>query len=114
MRATLQAKENHASKHIDEMEEYLGLLRAKRTMIQLQVSEAEEQVGMVLEALNSNGIAEVSLSDDEYPSASFPPRFSDHICPEDLGSDVESNAGTSTSYNSDYESHETLTPAVQT
>jgi hypothetical protein len=48
VRATaLQAKEDYASKHIDEMEEYLGLLRAKRTMIQLQVSEADEMAQKV-------------------------------------------------------------------
>jgi hypothetical protein len=68
------------SKYIDEMEEYLGLLQAKRAMIQHQVTEADEQLGMVREALDSDGIAEVSLIDNESSSTSSPPRSSDYMC----------------------------------
>ena len=83
MHATLLAEEDCASKHIDEMEEYLGLLRTKRAMIQVRVSEADEQLGMVREALDTDGIGEVPLSDDKYfSSAPSPPRTSDYICPE--------------------------------
>ena len=65
MRATLLAEEDSASKQIDEMEEYLGLLREKRALIQVRVSEADEQLGMVRDALDSDGIAEISQSDDD-------------------------------------------------
>jgi hypothetical protein len=107
VQATIQTKEDYTSKHIDEVEEYLGLLQAKRATIQHQVTEAEEQLSMVWEALDSDGIAEVSLSDNESSSASSPPQSSDYMCPEGLGSDVESNTETSTSYNSEYGFHET-------
>jgi len=65
VRATLLAEEDSASKQIDEMEEYLGLLREKRALIQVRVSEADEQLGMVRDALDSDGIAEISQSDDD-------------------------------------------------
>lgn len=88
------AQEDSASKEIDEMEEYLGLLRAKRDIIHIQVSEAEEQVGLVREALDSDGIAEVCLSDDEAPSSpSSLPHSSDYLCPEAWDSDSEQNTG---------------------
>ena len=51
--------------HINEIEEYLGILWANKCSLEIQVAEAEEQIGMVREVLNSNGILEVSLSDDE-------------------------------------------------
>ena len=91
VRATLLAEEDMASKKIDEMEVYLGLLRAKKTMIQIQVSEADEQLGMVKEALDSDGIAEVSQSDDEGDSvASSPPHSSDFVS-LDLDSESKSD-----------------------
>jgi hypothetical protein len=99
VRATLLAEEDCASKHIDEMEEYLGLLRTKRAMIQVRVSEANEQLGMVREALDTDGIGEVPLSDDEsFSSASPPPRTSDYMCPEVTDeSDDEPSAPSSSS-----------------
>jgi hypothetical protein len=51
--------------HINEMEEYLGILREKKAMIQLTLSAADDQIGTVGEALDSNGIPETSLSDDD-------------------------------------------------
>lgn len=84
------AQEDTASKEINEMEEYLGLLRAKRDIIHIRVSEADEQVGLVKEALDSDGIAEACLSDDEAPSSpSSPPHSSDYLCPEAWDSDSE-------------------------
>ena len=78
MRATLLAKEDTASKQIDEMEEYLGLLWAKRALIQVRVSEADEQLGMVRDTLDSDGIAEISESDDE-SSVLSPPCSSEFL-----------------------------------
>jgi hypothetical protein len=68
VRATLKAKQDSASMHINEIEEYLGILREEKAFIDMQMVEAEEQVGMVREVLDSEGIPEVSLSDDEGPS----------------------------------------------
>jgi hypothetical protein len=51
--------------HINEIEEYLGILRVNKCSLEIQVAEAEEQIGKVREVLDSNGIPEVSLSDDE-------------------------------------------------
>jgi hypothetical protein len=60
-------------------------------MIQLRVSEAEEQLGMVREVLDSDGIAEASHSDTEYTSEpSSPPRAMDYTCPD--GSDEDSDS----------------------
>ena len=98
VRATLKAKEEYTAKHIDKMEEYVGMLRVKRAMIQLKVSKADEQLGRVKEALDSDGIAEVSLSDNESSSASLPPQSSDFLCREGMESDVESDNESSTSY----------------
>ena len=80
MRATLVAKEDKASKQIDEIEEYLGLLRSQKAVIQIRVSEADEQLCMVKEALDNVRIAEVSQSDDEDSSRSSPPQLSDYAC----------------------------------
>jgi hypothetical protein len=55
-------------------------------MIQLRVSEADEQLGMVKEALNSDGILEVSLSDDEFTSSASSPspsHTSDLLSPDE-------------------------------
>ena len=57
MRSTLLAEENSASRQIHETEAYLGLLHTKKAMIQVRVLEAEEQLGMVKEVLDSDGIA---------------------------------------------------------
>ena len=90
MRATLVAEEDKASKQIDEMEEYLGLLRSQKAVIQIRVSEADEQLGMVKEALDNDGIAEVSQSDDEDSAGSSPPQSSDYAC-IDSDSDYDSD-----------------------
>ena len=50
---------------INEMEEYLGILREKKAVIQLTLAAADDQIGVVGEALDSNGIPETSLSDDD-------------------------------------------------
>jgi len=51
--------------HINEAEEYIGLLRARKAAIQTQVADAEEQIGVVRDILDSDGIPEISLADDE-------------------------------------------------
>ena len=88
VRASLKADEDSASMHINEIEEYLGILREEKASIESQVAEAEEQIGMVREMLDSNGIPpEVSLSDDEDASTtSIPPASSDFMC---LDSELE-------------------------
>ena len=53
-------------------------------MIQLKVAEADEQLGRVKEALDGDGIAEVSLSDNESSSAASPPQSSDFLCHEGM------------------------------
>jgi len=47
------------------MEEYLGILREKRAVIQLTLTAADDQIGVVGDALDSSGIPETSLSDDD-------------------------------------------------
>ena len=64
-RATLEAEEHYTSTHINEMEEYLGILQEKKAMIQLTLPAADDQIGTVGEALDSNEILETSLSDDD-------------------------------------------------
>jgi hypothetical protein len=63
--ATLKAKQDSASMHINEIEEYLRILQEEKAFIDMQMVEAEEQIGMVREVLDSEGILEVSLSDDQ-------------------------------------------------
>lgn len=90
VRATLQAEEQSALMHINETEEYLGLLRARKALIELRLSEADDQVGTVREILDSDGIPEISLSDDEDSSSVVAPPTS----PKDIGmnsSDVDSD-----------------------
>jgi len=78
--------------HINEIEEYLGILREEKAFIDMQMVEAEEQVGMVREVLDSEGIPEVSLSDDEGPSPpSSPPAGSISML---IGTDSEGSDST--------------------
>ena len=65
VRATLKAEQDSASTHINEIEEYLGILQEEKAFIDMQMVEADEQIGMVREAIESERIPEVSLSDDE-------------------------------------------------
>lgn len=94
MRNTLHAQEELEAMRINETEEYLGLLRARMAMTQTQVAEADEQIGMVREVLNSDGIPEVSLSDDEdSASESCLPSPSEMVLPESSVTDMESECG---------------------
>ena len=52
-------------KEINEMEEELGCLRIRRAMMEVQISEANDQIARVQEMLNWEGFPEISLSDDE-------------------------------------------------
>lgn len=111
VRATLLAEEFRAAQQINEMEEYLGLLRQKKVIIGLRVMEADEQLGMVREALESKGIAEIEdpLSDVEsFSSASSPPRSSDYICPDDFDTDPGSDYTPSALDSSNEFDHKTL------
>ena len=89
----MEAEEEFATVHINETEEYLGLLREKRAIIQTRVSNAEEKIGMAQEVLDSNGIPEISLSDDEDANSSDYPPSSDFMATEtssaDSGSDPD-------------------------
>lgn len=63
VRASLEAEENTVEHQINETEEYLGLLREKQAITQMRKAEAEEQVGMVRDVLDQDGIPEISMSD---------------------------------------------------
>jgi hypothetical protein len=93
VRNTLQAKDDYTTMCITEAEEYLGLLREKKTSIKSQLAEAHEQIVLVKEVLDSDGISEISCSDNEdlMSSASSPPRFSDFLPLESVDTDVISD-----------------------
>jgi len=90
---TLQAKDDYTTMCITEAEEYLGLLREKKTSIKSQLAEAHEQIVLVKEVLDSDGISEISCSDDEdsMSSASSPPCFSDFLPLESVDTEVISD-----------------------
>jgi len=108
VRATLQAEEQSAIMHINETEEYLGLLREKKALIELRLAEAHDQVGAVREVLDSDGIPEISLSDDEESSSVTSPPTSVTSLPtspknfeldsSDMESDAESDTESSVLY----------------
>ena len=50
-----------AINQINEMEEALGCLRVKKAMMEVQVSEADDQIAVVQEMVSQDGIPEVSL-----------------------------------------------------
>lgn len=76
---------------IDEAEEYIGLLRASQAAIQTQVADADEQIGIVRHILDSDGIPEISLSDEDDgdPSSEFHPPSSDFVSAPYAGSDSD-------------------------
>jgi len=81
VRATLKAEEEHATMQINEIEEYLGILREQKATIQSKVAEADYQIGLVQDVLHTGGIPEIPLSDDEDtfgPSSSGPFSFTTH------------------------------------
>lgn len=59
---------------IIETEEYLGFLRAKRSMIETRVAEADEQIGVLREVMDQHQISENLISVDD--EASLPPSSS--------------------------------------
>ena len=63
--ATLKSKIQTAKNEINEMEEELRCLRIRKAMMEVQVSEVDDQIAMVREMLNWDGIPEVSLLDNE-------------------------------------------------
>ena len=50
---------------INKAEEYLGLLRENQAAVQRRLKKADEQIGVVCDALYSDGISELSSSDDK-------------------------------------------------
>lgn len=64
VRRTLISQQGSADLEITETEEYLGFLRAKKALIEIRVTEADEQIGVVREILDQNRLSEVLLSDD--------------------------------------------------
>lgn len=99
-RAALKAKERRYSTRIQEIEQYLGLLRNKRAIVQNRSADADEQMGYAMDILHQNHIPEESLSDyedDADGSSTY------HCLPP--SSDIRiSDAGSSNSSCSDSES----------
>lgn len=54
---------------INESEEYLGILRKKQASVQTRLREADDQVGVVRNALRAQGVQGFSSCDDEDSSA---------------------------------------------
>lgn len=50
---------------INEAEEYLGLLREKQAAVQRRLKQADDQIGIVRDALRSDGITEQPSEDEE-------------------------------------------------
>lgn len=59
------AQQSCADKEILEIEEYLGFLRAKRSVIETRVAEADEQIGVMQEVLDQHQFSESSNSSDD-------------------------------------------------
>ncbi|KIM76559.1 hypothetical protein PILCRDRAFT_12618 [Piloderma croceum F 1598] len=67
---TLQAEEDVTSMHINEAEEYIGLLRARKA-IQTQVADAEEQISVIYAHLPPNLSSPIKIkAHDKAPGAS--------------------------------------------
>lgn len=64
-RLAIKTKERSLSARITEVEEYIGLLRQKRALIQNRGAEADEQMGMALNVLHQLGITEQAMSSCE-------------------------------------------------
>ena len=74
VRASLVSQQQLVEDEINEVEEYLGLLRAKKATIKLHVGEADQQIGIIREVMNDHGISDISashsnedLAPDDYP-----------------------------------------------
>ena len=65
MQATLLSWQQQADAEINKIGEYLGLLHAKKAAIQLQVGEADEQIGVLREVLHEHGISSALPSADK-------------------------------------------------
>ena len=50
---------------INEVEEYLGLLREKQAIVQKRLKKADEQIGTMHDALHSDGITGLSSNDGD-------------------------------------------------
>ena len=70
VRQTLLVQQCSAKTEIVEMEEYLGFLRAKMALIEAQVAEADEQIGVIWEVLDQHQISEGSLFRNDEPNIS--------------------------------------------
>lgn len=64
-RAALRAKDRRYTTRIQEIEEYLGLLRNKQAIVQNRYADADQQMGYAMDILYQNHIPEQSLSDYE-------------------------------------------------
>ena len=62
--STFQAEDSTMAMEINEMEEYLGLLREKQAAVQMKLRQADEEIGGVWGAFHSDGISELSPSDE--------------------------------------------------
>lgn len=68
------------SMEINEAEEYLGLLRERQAAVQRRLRQADEQIGVVRDALRSDGIAELSSDDGDGSSD----EVQHHVSSEDI------------------------------
>ena len=89
--ATLLSWQQQADAEMNEVKEYLGLLHAKKAAIQLQVGEANEQIGVLCEVLHEHGISgalpsadECSDSSDCCPPSSIPTSYNETSQDPDL------------------------------
>ena len=61
VRASLVSQQQLVEDEINEVEEYLGLLRAKKATIELCVGEADQQIGIICEVMNDHGISDIHI-----------------------------------------------------
>ena len=57
---------------ISEGEEYLGLLREQQSIVQKRLKKADEQIGIMCDALHSDGITELSSNDEDISTEHTP------------------------------------------
>lgn len=84
--ASVRAKKHLYDARIDEVEEYLGILRRKRDVLEMRMQGASEQIGDARDTLDQSLIPEVSMSssdeddDDRIPSDAIQlPPSSDNV-----------------------------------
>lgn len=86
-------------KRIESAEEYIGLLRQKCALLDIEMTDCDDEVTTVRGVLNTNSIAECSLSDNE--DGDFIP-----VCPPPSSDPIKGDSpATSSSSDSNYPIH---------